>query len=156
MVRIQLEQQTKASEIMRNKFEYIFEKLRNEMDDINNNNNDEEKLKIYQKLKVRLEQYCDQLPVIGFNSQRYDLPLIKRYLLSTLERLDEIPGFVIRKENAYMALGTKYLDICNYLAAGTTLSAFYKAYNVTDPKGFFPYEWFDSLEKLDYQQLPPI
>jgi hypothetical protein len=38
MVRIQLEQQIKASEIMRNKFEYIFEKLRNEMDDINNCN----------------------------------------------------------------------------------------------------------------------
>ena len=55
-------------------------------------------------------------------------------------------------------LGTKclqYLDLTNYLAVGTSLSGFYKAYNVTVPKGFFPYEWFDSLEKLDFESLPP-
>ena len=57
-----------------------------------------------------------------------------------------------------MALGTKrlkYLDLTNYLAAGTSLQAFYKAYNVTDSKGFFCYEWFDSLEKLNWPNLPP-
>ena len=58
-----------------------------------------------------------------------------------------------------MALGTKrlqYLDLTNYLAAGTNLSDFYKAFNVTDPKGKFPYEWWDSIEKLDYPTLPPL
>ena len=43
----------------------------------------------------------------------------------------------------------KFLDITNYLAAGTSLKDFYKYYCVSTPKGFFPYTWFDSLEKLD-------
>jgi hypothetical protein len=49
----------------------------------------------------------------------------------------------------------KYLDLMNYLAAGTSLDSFYKAYNVTTPKGTFPYQWFDTLEKLNYSGLPP-
>ena len=49
----------------------------------------------------------------------------------------------------------KYLDICNYLAAGTSLVAFYKAYKVETPKGYFPYEWFNNLNKLDYKGIPP-
>ena len=57
-----------------------------------------------------------------------------------------------------MVLGTKklqYLDLTNYLAAGTSLDKFYKAYEVESPKGYFPYEFFDSLDKLDYPGLPP-
>ena len=96
-------------------------------------------------------RYCDRLPVIGFNSQR-------KYLPSSLDRLDKLPNLVICKNNSYMALGTnrlKYLDLTNYLAAGTSLSSFYKAYNVSDPRGFFYYKWFDSLIKLDCAELPP-
>ena len=94
----------------------------------------------YLTLEYGFERYCDRLPVNGYNSQRYDIPLIRRYLPSSLERLDTLPNLVIRKDNSYMALGTtrlKYLDLTNYLAAGTSLSSFYKAYNVSDPKGFF-------------------
>ena len=43
----------------------------------------------------------------------------------------------------------KFLDITNYLAAGTSLQKFYKAYDVSTPKESFPYEWFESLEKLN-------
>ena len=161
MVEIQLEQQEAASAIMREKFQEILDQLDENVTGLEDAKSDEGKRK-YQEiktLKCQFETYCDRLPVIGFNSQRYDLPLIKRYLPSSLERLDSLPKMVIRKDNSYMALGTKtlqYLDITNYLAAGTSLSAFYKAYNVTDPKGFFPYEWFDSLQKLDATSLPPI
>ena len=49
----------------------------------------------------------------------------------------------------------KYLDLTNYLAAGTSLRSFYQAYKVKNPKGFFCYEWFDSLEKLNFPELPP-
>ena len=57
-----------------------------------------------------------------------------------------------------MALSTKrlkYLDLTNYLAAGTSLDGFYKAYNVPTTKGHFPYEWFTSLDKLNCTELPP-
>ncbi len=117
------------------------------------------KLKQHQSMLPELEKYCNQLIIIGFNSQRYDLPLIKRYLPSSLKRLDTLPELVIKKNSSYMALETKrlrYLDLTNYLAAGTSLSAFYKTYKVKNPKGSFPYEWFDSLEKLKHTELPPL
>ena len=48
----------------------------------------------------------------------------------------------------------KFLDITNYLAAGTSLKDFYKSYSVSTPKGCFPYQWFDSLGKLGEPFLP--
>ena len=50
----------------------------------------------------------------------------------------------------------KFLDITNYLAAGTSLKDFYKSYSVSTPKGSFPYGWFDSLDKMDATSLPGI
>ena len=37
--------------------------------------------KLYVRVKIELERYCYNLPVFGFNSSRYDLNLIKEYLL---------------------------------------------------------------------------
>ena len=48
----------------------------------------------------------------------------------------------------------KFLDLVNYLAAGTSLDDLYKSYNVTTPKGVFPYEYFTSLRKLKKKKLP--
>ena len=31
-----------------------------------------------------------------------------------------------------------------------------KAYGCEEPKGIFPYEWFDSMDKLDFPSLPPM
>ena len=97
--------------------------------------------------------------IIGFDSQNYDIPLIKRFLPSALSRLDTLPSLVIKKNNRFMALRTKtlqYLDSTSYLAAGTSLRDFYKAYNVKSPKRFFPYKWFDDLQKLKATQLLSI
>ena len=144
---------------MRLKFQWVFDILAEKIEFFQELKSAKAKksLELYSTLKCDFERYCDRLPLIGFNSQRYDIPLIRRFLPSSLDRLDTLPDLVIRKNNSYMALGTKrlkYLDLTNYLAANTSLSAFYKAYNVTNPKGFFAYEWFDSLEKLNYPSLP--
>ena len=48
----------------------------------------------------------------------------------------------------------QFLDLTNFLGAGTSLKAFYKAYEVTQGKGLFPYSWFSSLDKLDAPGLP--
>ena len=53
-------------------------------------------------------------------------------------------------------LGLQSLDILNFLGGATTLDNFLKAYGASEEKGFFPYEWFDSIEKLNVSQLPPI
>ena len=43
----------------------------------------------------------------------------------------------------------------NFLAVGCSYSKCLKAYGCELSKGIFPYEWFDSPEKLNYKFLPP-
>ena len=65
----------------------------------------------------------------------------------------------IKKGNSYLAISTpqlKFLDISNYLAAGSSYSQFLKAYGCDILKGIFPYEWFDSFDKLSYTSLPEM
>ena len=147
LVQIQLKHQERASYIMRSKFAWIIKKL--------------EAMEIYEKLapyvRKRFLQFCDILPIVTFNGQKYDVPLVRRFLPLSLKKFDDLPTFVIKKTRAYMAIGTErlqYLDLVNYLAAGTSLVKFYKAFKVKNPKGNFPYEWFDSLGKLMEPALP--
>ena len=142
LVRLQLRHQEKSSQLMRDKFAWIFEKLENEE---------------HQKLKRKFTKYCDLLPIISFNGSKYDIPLIRKYLPLALQTYDALPNFVIKKDRSYMVLATdrlKYMDLIFYLAAGTSLKKFYTAYKVTSPKGFFPYEYFSSISKLKDTRLP--
>ena len=120
---------------------------------------EEKRLKRLKSALSSLAKYCDALIVLGFNGQKYDIPLIKKYLPISLDKLDALPKFVVKKNGGYMALGTpslKFLDMCNFLAAGTSLDQFYKSYSVQVPKAKFPYQWFDSVEKLNATALPGI
>ena len=110
-----------------------------------------------EKLKEELDGYLKELPVLGFNSGKYDLNLMKRYLYAELQRVDPLQ-FIVKRTSTYMAMKTemlKFLDITNYLAPGYSYSKFLKAYDVEEQKGFFPYEWVDSLDKLGATELPP-
>ena len=54
--------------------------------------------------------------------------------------------------NSHMCLKTfhlKFLDITNYLSPGFSYEQFLNAYECSQNKGFFPYEYADSLEKLN-------
>ena len=82
----------------------------------------------------KLLTYIGQITILGFNSQKYDIPLIRPYLPSTIIKHDGTPK-------------KKFLDITNYLAAETSVKAFYESYCESTPKGVFLYSWFDSLEK---------
>ena len=58
---------------------------------------------------------------------------------------------VAKKENSYMFLSTpkfKFLDIKNYLAPGLSYDAWCRAYGCKLQKLSFPYEWFDSFQKI--------
>ena len=48
----------------------------------------------------------------------------------------------------------KFLDIMNYVAPGTTYDKWVKTYGAELTKSWLPYEWFDTVEKLDYPELP--
>ena len=50
-------------------------------------------------LQESLERYCNVLPVFGFNSAKYDLHLIKSYLVPILVNERDIEPTVIKKVN---------------------------------------------------------
>ncbi|GFO22474.1 hypothetical protein PoB_004897900 [Plakobranchus ocellatus] len=57
-----------------------------------------------------------------------------------------------------MAISTpflKFLDITNFIAPGFPYAKYLAAYEVEEQKGFFPYEYITSIEKLDETSLPP-
>lgn len=94
---------------------------------------------------------------MGFNSGKYDLNAVKEFLIPVLVEHEHIQC-TIKRNNNFMSLKTerlKFLDVTNFLAPGFSYDKFLKAYECSQPKGFFPYEWMDSLEKLNYPSLPP-
>ena len=93
-------------------------------------------------LKAKIKSYITQLPVVGFNSGKYDINLIKRHLISTLQKHvdDKQEVKCIKRNNSYLTLSTedlKFIDISNYLAPGFSYSQFLKAYGSDVEKGFF-------------------
>ena len=138
----------------------------------------------YKTLMGQLYGWMRQLPVIGFNSGKYDLNAIKQFLIpyflttsKTVEqeedededereqevnKKDENDGiwsmFVIKSNNTFMRLSTdqlKFLDMINYIAPGFSYDKYLKAYGCEVTKGHFPYEYMDRLERLDDTALPP-
>lgn len=111
------------------------------------------------KLNDELEAYCHQLPCISFNGSKYDLNLIKKHLAVHLKMQHSQKMFAVKRNNQYACLSNetfKFLDITQYLAPGVNYASFLKAFDVKESKGFFPYEWFTSVDKLDYTELPPF
>ena len=118
----------------------------------------------YKKLMGQLYGWMRQLPVIGFNSGKYDLNVIKQFLipyfLSTTtsktgeqeqeqeqddkeEEENEGNGsfFVIKRNNTFMCLSTdqlNFLDMINYIAPGFSYDKYLKAYGCEVTKGHFP------------------
>ena len=109
-------------------------------------------------LQQHFERYINTLPVFGFNSGKYDLNLIKSYLLPYLIHERDIQPTVIKKAKHFVSFkfgDVQFLDILNFLGGATSLDSFLKAYKTSESKGFFRYEWFDSPNKLDAPFLPP-
>ena len=104
------------------------------------------------KNQTQLDSWINKVPVFGFNSGRYDLNMIKEYFVRDLAIISDVN--VAKKENSYMFLSTpnfKFLDIKNYLAPGLSYAAWCRAYGCELQKLAFPYEWFDSFDKLNHK-----
>ena len=109
-------------------------------------------------LQEHFERYCNVLPVFGFNSAKYDVNLIRSFLLPILVNERDIEPTVVKKASQFVSFKfghIQLLDIMNFLGGVTSLDYFLKAYKAKDTKSFFPYEWFDCPEKMNNKELPP-
>ena len=107
------------------------------------------------KQQELIKQSCSHVPVVGFNSGKYDLQLFRKYFITHLGQENIASG---EKQGRIMYMNTsqfKFLDITNYLAPGITYDKLVKTYGANQTKSWLPYEWFDSADKLDYKGLPP-
>ena len=134
---------------------------------------EESKTNPYKTLIGQLLGWLHQLPVIGFNSGRYDLNVIKQFFVPYLLKPskqenedveeeedddDDETRFVIKRQNTFMCFATKklkFLDITSYLAPGFSYDKYLKAYGCELQKGHFPYEYMDGIGKLEDRALPP-
>ena len=82
-------------------------------------------------LQEPLERYCNVLPVFGFNSAKYDLNLIKSYLLPIPVNERDIEPTVIKRTKQFISFkfgDIQLLDILNFPGGATGLDSFLKAY----------------------------
>ena len=108
-------------------------------------------------VEKRFEKWLTTVPALSFNGSGYDLQLVMKVMVEQLD-LHDCEGFVIKKGRRYTCVDTdefRFLDISQYLAANTNYAQFLKAYQCSDAKSYFPYEWFDNLDKLQHPSLPP-
>ena len=92
------------------------------------------------KQRRAVVEWCDQVPVQGFNCGCYDLNLIKEHFV---ELLTETTGKVqvAKKANTTMFMKTNgfiFLDIINYVGPGTSYDAWVKAYGCSAKKSWLP------------------
>ena len=102
------------------------------------------------------QPYLKELPVVGFNSGRYDLCLIEEPFSTLFHPNIE---FTVKKEQQLYLYQVYKFKISwymvNYIASGFSYQNFIKAFGIEENKFFFPYEWLDSVDKLDYPDVPP-
>lgn len=123
-----------------------------------------------EKLIALFEKYCREHTVLGFNSGRYDLQLVKRVLYPDMvkrarqarnEKLKVGRSFprCIARGNKVMAFSTdnlKFLDLMNFIAPGFTLAKFIESFtNGKEIKGKFCYEFARSYDALLTTVFPP-
>ena len=82
------------------------------------------------KVQKQLRQWVNQVPVIGFNSGKYDLNMVKAHFVRKISynKEDECNEYVFaaKKKNDYMFLTTpkfKFLDVKNYIGPGLSYDA---------------------------------
>ena len=88
-------------------------------------------------LHKSLERYCNVLTLFGFNSAKYDLNLIKSYLLHILVNERDIEATVIKKANQLISFefgDIQLLVIMNFLGGATSLDSFLEAYRTSETK----------------------
>jgi len=74
------------------------------------------------KQQQRIRDWCGQVPVLGFNSGKYDLNFIKQYFVQVLADSCTKVKVATHGTKTMFAITPelKFLDVMNYLAPGTS------------------------------------
>ena len=107
-------------------------------------------------LQKSLERYCNVLPVFGFNSSKYDLNLIKSYLLPNVVNERDIESTVIKKANQFMSFkfgDIQLLDILNFLGGTEALIHSWRHTKFQKQMDFSPTNGLITLTKCRIQNF---
>ena len=99
------------------------------------------------ELKEQWRQWVNQVPVIGFNSGKYDINMVKESFVREISYNEEDECnedvFAAKKDNDYMFLTTpkfKFSDVKNYIGPGLSYDAWCKSLGYRLEKPMLPYE----------------
>ena len=109
-------------------------------------------------LQKQFKRYCTTLSIFGFNSPKYDINLIKSYLLPILVNERQIEPTVIKKANQFVSFkfgDVQLLDIMNFLDGATSLDSFLKAYKTEETESF-PLWVVQQYRKVEQQRTTSI
>ena len=126
----------------------------------------------------KIREFLNHLPVLGFNSSGYDIPLLKKWLFpelgaSHLSSPDDLGSVrFIKKSTKYTSVvvpgviggagGLVFLDVMQYLAPGFSLDLFIKSFYIAGDgddgedamKSYFPYEYVTDYSVLCEMTMP--
>jgi hypothetical protein len=142
----------KAFQLMSKKFANIFDQLteavkRREELEVKYENAEFSNWHVWRKrrnfcqLEKELVRYLREVPIVGFNSQRYYLNVIEGALIKAMKKTGDEVDFVVKKMEAMTCLKTirlKFLDVSNFIAPGFSYAKYLDAYGIDQRKGYFP------------------
>ena len=102
-----------------------FKDLYNAIENSNNRDN--------KKNLQKLNSYCFEVPIVGFNSGSYDINLnIEDFMNQLIKRTGQKHIFSIKNGNTFKVLKSghySFMDICQYLPPGYNLDSCVKSFN---------------------------
>ena len=146
MIELQESHYANIPEKIKKYFELLCEKLKDKSLNVS------EKEKLFGQRNFIREIF--KLNLIGFNSSRFDLPVLFEYMLEFCEASKLT---TIKKGNSFFSLEYKnicFRDASNYIP-GASLAKFCKTFNVKEPKSIFPYEFYKNIDEMQTKNYPP-
>ncbi len=149
MIKYLQEIQRRSAELAEVKWGWVLEEIMSKMSnyrsakpvDPNTNNDDDDddgdeagpevfSLKHLANLHEKVSAYMHCLPVFGFNSAKYDLPLVKSKLAKHMRMDEQKRGFTVKKASSYACIQSdhfRFMDASHFLGPGTSYAGFLKA-----------------------------
>jgi hypothetical protein len=112
------------------------------------------------RLCNKMDEYINQVPIIGYYSSKYDILVIRSQLIQQLglhlpkiKKKQHLGQYVIKRGESYPCIATpkyKFLDITEYIGGHVSYAQFLRSMKVTTGrKLFFPFEAIREFSDLN-------